>query len=161
MKIKNYEWNGFGFPIVFEELPAIRVRGELVPDVDWEMLVRPVVQLICTSQDVSFSGNQVKLVRHCLGMNLRNFAKFVGVTHQSVMRWEERGKSSARISAHTEIVTRIKILKALKSSPAEINKAIEKVEHVGKPQNYRQIQPLLFSNNLTSKDLAAQFKHEL
>jgi transcriptional regulator with XRE-family HTH domain len=144
MKIKNYEWNGFGFPIVFEELPGVKLRGELVPDVNWDEIAKPIVQFICGSQEVPFSGNQVKFIRMHLGMSLREFAKFMGVTHQSVMRWEEKAKAIAHIDAHTEIVMRIKVLKALHSDSKTIDQAVEKVEEVEKFKGttYKQFKPL-------------------
>lgn len=145
MKIKNYEWNGFGFPIIFDELPAIKMKGELVPDVDWAEVATPLIQFICTSQDLPFSGNQIKFIRHHLNMTLREFATFVGVTHQSVMRWEEREKSSAHIDENTEIIFRIKILKKLHSDKGTINKIIEKVgesSNLGKLANYKAFKPL-------------------
>lgn len=145
MKIKNYEWNGFGFPIIFDELPAIKMKGELVPDIDWTEVATPIIQFICTSQDLPFSGNQVKFIRHHLDMTLREFATFMGVTHQSVMRWEEREKSSAHIDENSEIIFRIKVLKKLHSDKSIINKIIEKVGEssaLGKSANYKAFKPL-------------------
>ena len=43
MKIKNYKWNGFGFPVIFEEIPAVKLRGEIVPDVDFGKLIPDVI----------------------------------------------------------------------------------------------------------------------
>lgn len=129
MKIKNYMWNGFGFPVVFSELPAIKIRGEVVPDVDLQQFAKPLVQIICAKQSVPFSGNQVKFIRHYLNMSLREFAKFMNVTHQSVMRWEKTTNSAARIDINTEIVFRLKVLQQLKSSAKDIAEVVKKVQH--------------------------------
>lgn len=144
MKLKNYEWNGFGFPIIFDSLPAIELRGELVPDVDWTKIALPVVIYICVAQDMALSGNQVKFIRHHLNMSMRDFAKFLGVTHQSVMRWEKKGKSAAQIEEHTEFVLKLKVLKELHSAMKVINQAVQKVEEVGRQNqtSYRQIRPI-------------------
>ena len=144
MKIKNYEWNGFGFPVVFDELPAIKLHGELVPDVDFKEIAKPIVQFICVAQQVPFSGNKVKFIRMHLGMSLREFAKFMGVTHQSVMRWEENGKSPAHIDLHIEIVMRIKVLKILGSNLEGINKVVENIEAVDnfKSANYKHFKAM-------------------
>jgi DNA-binding transcriptional regulator YiaG len=130
MKIKNYEWNGFGFPVIFAELPAVKIRGELIPDFDLNEVAEPLIQFICTQQKVPFSGTQVKFIRMHLGKSLREFAKFMGVTHQSVMRWEDNGKAPAHIEAHIEIVMRIKILKALGCDVKFISQAVDNVEDV-------------------------------
>jgi transcriptional regulator with XRE-family HTH domain len=132
MKIKNYQWNGYGFPVIFSELPAVRLRGELVPDVDFNLLAKPLIKIICAKQPIPFSGNQVKFIRHHLGMSMREFAQFMDVTHQSVMRWEKKAKSAARIDINTEIVMRLRILKTLKSDAQSIEEVVEKVNDVEK-----------------------------
>jgi DNA-binding transcriptional regulator YiaG len=144
MKIKNYEWNGFGFPVIFEELPAIKLRGELVPDVDLNEVAKPLIQFICIAQKVPFNGNQIKFIRMHLGMSLREFAKFMSVTHQSVMRWEENSKAPAHIEPHTEIVMRIKVLKILGSNSEVINQAVDNVEDVDnfKSASYKQFKAM-------------------
>ena len=148
--IKNYQWNGFGFPIIFEKLPAIKVRGELIPDINFDELASPIIQFICIKQDFCFSGNQIKFIRHYLKMTLRDFANFIGVTHQSVMRWEEKAKASAHMGAHVEFVMKIKVLKALHSTSKIINKAVETIDSVDnvKSSSYRNSKPLRVPNNL-------------
>lgn len=129
MKIKNYQWNGFGFPVVFSELPAVKIRGEVIPDVDLSKFAKPIILIICTKQLVPLSGNQVKFIRNYLNMSLREFAKFMDVTHQSVMRWEKKAKSAAQIGVNTEIVLRLKILKQLNSDAQSIEEVVDKVQH--------------------------------
>lgn len=129
MKIKNYQWNGFGFPVVFSELPAVKIRGELIPDVDLNQFAKPLILIICSKQLAPLSGNQVKFIRNYLNMSLREFAKFMDVTHQSVMRWEKKTKSAARIDINTEIVLRLKILKELNSDAQSIKEVVDKVQH--------------------------------
>ena len=144
MKIKNYKWNGFGFPVVFDELPAVKLRGELVPDIVFAEIAKSVIQFICVHQKIPFCGNQVKFVRMHLDMSLREFADFVGVTHQSVMRWEEKAKAAAHIDPHTEYVLRLKVLKAIHSDKKAIADVIERVdapETFSQP-NYRTFTPV-------------------
>lgn len=146
--IRDYEWLGYGFPVIFDELPAIKIQGELVPDVDFSDFEKPLIEYICAHQDIPLSGNQVKFIRHFLGMSLREFAKLLNVKHQSVMRWEERKHSAAQIDVNTEIVTRIKILKKLKVKPSAINLVIDKVDHIEEFESaghYRKFEPLRFS----------------
>lgn len=139
MKIKNYHWNGFGFPVIFHELPAIELRGELVPDIDFNQFAEPLIQIICAKQPIPLSGNQVKFIRNHLNMSLREFAKFMNVTHQSVMRWEEKSKSAARIDVNTEIVFRLKVLKKINGDAEAIEEVVEKAQHTEElkpPTNY-------------------------
>ena len=130
MKIKNYRFEGFGFPVIFDELPAVKVRGELVPDVDFDKYAKPLIEHICARQDVPLSGNQVKFIRNYFGMSLREFAKMLNVTHQSVMRWEIRNKIDAQMDANTEIIFRIICLKRVKSDNEVIETLLNKIHNI-------------------------------
>ncbi len=151
MEIKNYKWNGFGFPVIFEKLTAVKLRGEWVPDVDLNLYAKPLVEFICAEQEVPLSGSQVKFIRHFFGKSLREFAKFLNVKHQSVMRWEEKKQSAARIDVNTEIVMRLKILKALNSNSTAIDHAVEKVNEVEKfasAGRYKLFKPMRIPENV-------------
>ncbi|MBY0554925.1 helix-turn-helix transcriptional regulator [bacterium] len=144
MKLKNYTWNGFGFPVIFEELPAVKLRGELVPDIDFTKMAPEIIKFICADQDIQLSGNQVKFFRHSLNLSMRDFAKLVGVTHVSLNRWEKQKNHPAKIDAHTEIVLRIIMLKKFGSNDKQILSATNQVEHVKelKEATYKQFKPL-------------------
>lgn len=145
MEIKNYKWTGFGFPVIFDRLPGIKIRGELVPDVDFARFAKPLIQFICANQEVPLGGNQVKFIRTYLNMSLREFAKFLNVKHQSVMRWESKKQSAARIDVNTEIVIRLMILKKLDSDSGLIEQAVDKVTEVEKFESaghYKRFKPL-------------------
>lgn len=128
MKIKNYRFEGFGFPVIFDELPAVKIRGELIPDVDFDKYAKPLIEDICARQDMPLSGNQIKFIRNYFGMSLREFAKMLNVTHQSVMRWEDRANATAKIDVHTELVLRLLVLKKNKCRMKTIELLIEKAE---------------------------------
>lgn len=144
MKMKNYKWHGFGFPVIFSELPAMKVQGEWIPDVDFLRFARPVIEFICRDQELPLSGNQVKFIRHHLDMNLREFGQFMGVTHQSVMRWEKQGAGMARMEAHVELICRLKILKTLKTNTKAIERVLLRLENIDtfKSLTYKQIRPV-------------------
>lgn len=154
MKIKNYRFEGFGFPVIFDELPAVKVRGELVPDVDFDKYAKPLIEHICARQDVPLSGNQVKFIRNYFGMSLREFAKMLNVTHQSVMRWESHKIASASVDANTEIVMRIKIMKRLNSKLSLINQLVDCIDQNDDfylLRKYRSFDPLKFDGSLPVK----------
>lgn len=144
MKIKNYLWNGFGFPVIFEELPAIKLRGELVPDIDFSKVAPDLIKFICSEQELPLSGNQVKFFRHALNFSMRDYAKLIGVTHVSLMRWEKRKNHPAKIEAHIEIVLRILMLKKFEGNKTEILEAATQVEGVAKLKaaTYKQFKPV-------------------
>lgn len=145
MKIKNYQWNGFGFPVIFNELPAIKVRGAIIPDMDMSVFARPVIEHICVHQNVPLSGGQVKFIRLYFGLSLREFAKFASVRHQSVMRWESRKSSAAQIDVNTEVVLRLKVLMRLGCKGHVITDALDRIRHIEELRaagGYKKIEPL-------------------
>ncbi len=148
MKIKKYKFEGFGFPVIFDELPAVKVRGELVPDVDFDKYAKPLIEHICARQDVPISGNQVKFIRNYFGMSLREFAKMLNVTHQSVMRWEEHLASNAHIDAHTELILRLIVVRRMQSKEVVIKSILSRVENlatVKQMKSYKKLNEIEFS----------------
>ena len=127
MKLKNYVWNGYGFPVMFEELPAIKVRGELVPDVDFTSLAESLIIYLC-GEHKSFTGNQIKFIRNHLDMSVRQFAEFMSVKHPSVLRWEKRGNQPTSMGLAQEILLRLKTLHALHSDDEFISKVVENAQ---------------------------------
>lgn len=147
MKLKNYTFNGFGFPVIFDELPAVRLRGELVPDVDFSKFSADLIKHICISQDFPLSGNQVKFFRHSLNLSMREFAKVVGVRHQSIMRWESAGHLPAKMEAPTEIVLRLLMLNKFKGTHKQVLEvAIRQVQDVAKLKatTYKKFEPVRY-----------------
>lgn len=150
MKIKNYRFEGFGFPVIFDELPAVKVRGELVPDVDFDKYAKPLIEHICARQDVPLSGNQVKFIRNYFGMSLREFARMLNVTHQSVMRWEEAAFTGANMSSSTELLIRIVVLKRIGCKKMSLDSFLDKVERLfclGDRGTYRSLDEVKLSVN--------------
>ena len=151
MKLKNYVFNGFGFPVIFDELPALRLRGELVPNVDFSKFSADLIKYICTSQEFPLSGNQVKFFRHSLNLSMREFAKIVGVRHQSIMRWENNGHLPAKMEAPTEIVLRLLMLNKFKGTNKQVLEvAIKHVQGVAKLKatSYKKFVPVRYLDSL-------------
>jgi DNA-binding transcriptional regulator YiaG len=120
------------------------LRGELVPDVDWNNIAPIIIKYICIHQAVPLSGCQVKFIRHYFAMSMREFAKFAGVKHQSLMRWEEKQNLPAKIESHIEIVMRLKVLRKLGSKDKQISEAIDQVDDFEKfrSSTYKRFEPL-------------------
>lgn len=152
MKIKNYIFHGFGFPVIFDELPAIRLRGELVPDVDFSKFSTDLIKHICTKQEFPLSGNQVKFFRYSLNLSMREFAKLVGVRHQSIMRWESNDHLPAKMEAPTEIVLRLLMLNKFKGTHKQVLEvAIKQVQGVAKLKatTYKKFEPVRYIDSLS------------
>lgn len=152
MKIKNYRWEGFGFPIIFAELPATLLCGKRVPDVDWSVVGKMVATFICIQQDSPFSGDQVKFIRNMMNSTLREFASFAGVKHPSVLRWEEKGDKPAKIETHIEIVLRLKTLKYLGVKVERLTQAFNHTEDMEKfkSNTYKHFRPIRIPESAVS-----------
>ena len=151
MKLKNYLFEGFGFPVIFKELPAIKLRGEIIPDIDFSLIAPALIKFICMQQAEPLSGYQVRFFRSALGLTIRDFAKLVGVRHPSVIRWEKHKNHSAQIEAHIEIVIRILMIKKFDGDKEEILEVMKHVEGVEKLKTcrYKKFQPVEVPSDLT------------
>lgn len=108
--LKNYEFNGFGFPVVLESVPAIEIDGELVPAVNWTRVGFAVVMELCRQPNFSLTGNHIKFIRTQFDMTMRDFAKWIGVVHGSVSEWEKKAEHKAQIESHTEFAIRMQAM---------------------------------------------------
>jgi hypothetical protein len=153
--IKNLKWNGFGFPVVFTEVPAVKINGKLIPNVNWKMVRTFVLAGICAQQKTSLTGNQIQFIRKHFEMTVRDFAKWIGVSHPIVVEWEKRGNKAAKIESHTEFVLRLYSIKKCHEDnlPIEVDNTIENAvesieldllkrkEGSTKPFSVRQLSP--------------------
>ena len=119
---ETYITEALGFPIIIKNVELRRFRDEWVPQIDWSHL-QEMVLLAMAQKPVPLSGDEVRFVRHYMGMTLKEFAHHCGLkSHQAVMRWEKRGDNPTGMRKSTEIVLRIRILEAL---PDEIWERID------------------------------------
>lgn len=101
-----------GFEVTIQAAPLREVRGEWVLDVDPNELQEVVVWSLA-HQDASWTGSQVRFVRHWLEMTLEDFAQMLGVTHPAVIKWEKRDDAPTQMAKGTEVLLRLHALKAL------------------------------------------------
>ena len=115
MKKKNidkFEYDGLGFPIILLNVPLIEVRGCVVPDIDYNILQRNVL-LALAQKPLPLNGNEIKFIRNYFEMTYSHFANKFGVTHASVIHWENAKNSFAKITPTTELCIRLSILDEL------------------------------------------------
>lgn len=108
----TFEYNGFGFPIILINFPLIEVRGNIVPNIDYNKL-QHVVLLNLARNPFPLSGNEVRFIRQFLEMTYSQLAKELGVTHAAVLHWEKAKDDSAKITSSTEMFIKLKVLDAL------------------------------------------------
>ncbi len=123
---KTYIYNGFGFPIVLQDVPMVEVRGIWTPEVNYNILQKVVLLALC-HQSTTLSGNQVRFMRKYFNMTLDVFAKKFGVTHAAVLKWEKKGDNPAKILTGYEKEIRLFVLDQILSDAKEFRFAFRKV----------------------------------
>jgi DNA-binding XRE family transcriptional regulator len=109
-----FEYDGLGFPITLLNFPLIKVRGVLVPNIDYNVLQKNVL-LALSSKPHPLTGNEVRFIRQYLQMTYTEFANRFGVTHASVIHWEKSKNTFAKIQPTTELCIRLSILDTLQA----------------------------------------------
>lgn len=71
---KRFVYEGFGFPVVFLNVPMIEVRGTWTPSVDYNKLTRAVV-LALAHKPARLTGSEIRFVRLFFEMTLESFGK--------------------------------------------------------------------------------------
>ncbi len=117
-RIKQYEYDGLGFPIILLNVPVREVRGGLVPDIDYNLLQRSVLSTL-SYKTSPLTGSEVRFIRQYLEMTLSEFANLFGVTHATVIHWEKAKNEFAKLSPTTELCIRLTILDVLHANNKE------------------------------------------
>ena len=129
--IKKMTYNGFGFPIVLQNVPAKRIRGKTQPLINYKILGHATVAALCLKQ-TPLTGNQVRFLRQFFELSLREFASTLGLSHQALMKWEEYKDRPAHISATTEKSIRLDAIFRLGIRPNEFHKAFSDLQSLAK-----------------------------
>lgn len=118
--IKNYIYEGLGFPVKLEEVEFVQVGDEWHPKINVLKIAEKVISELAF-QEARLTGNQVKFIRSYFSMSLREFAdKVVHESHMAVSKWEKKGDLPTNMNANTEHELRLYILEnSLKNKTAK------------------------------------------
>lgn len=108
----QYEYDGLGFPVILLNFPLVEVRGKQIPDIDYNLLQRNVLLVLC-QKPFPLTGNEMRFIRQYSQMTYSDFAKKFGVTHAVVIHWEKAKNDFAKISPTTELCIRLFVLDIL------------------------------------------------
>lgn len=129
MKIKKLIFNGFGFPIELHNVPAKEIRGSIEPIINYKDLALKVISEVCSDENkMPLTGRQVFFLRNHLQMTIREFGKFLEVTHPAVKKWEEAGDAATKMSDATEKILRLKVLDSIGIKPSQFVKVFKKLD---------------------------------
>jgi transcriptional regulator with XRE-family HTH domain len=109
---KTFLYNGFGFPVLLVNVPMIEVMGVRTPDINYNKLQKTLLFFLA-KDSVLFTGNEIKFIRKHFEMSMEEFAKFFGVTHAAISKWEAKGNQPINTDKTTEICIRLFIFDRL------------------------------------------------
>jgi DNA-binding transcriptional regulator YiaG len=105
--VKNFIYDGLGFPIHLVEVIMMEYDNEWHPKIDVEQIALAAIQKLIMQPD-RFTGNQIKFIRHYLSMTLRDFAKkVVHESHTAVSKWERYGNDVTHMDVNIEKMLRL------------------------------------------------------
>ena len=130
----EYIDRGFGFPVVLEDVPMIKLRGHWTPRINFNSLAVEVLRCLVVL-DGRLSGSQVKFVRLHFEMTLQGFASRFGVTHVAVLKWERTGSKPTGMGWSTEKDIRLFVSQKLDMKPVDFMAVYNKLETAAKQKS--------------------------
>ena len=109
---KQFIDHGCGFPVVLINVPMIKIRGEWIPDIDYNILEKSILIDLC-HKTFKLTGNEIRFIRIYFEMTLQAFAKRFGVQHPTVIKWENFKDIPTNMSVGTEKDIRLFVIKEL------------------------------------------------
>lgn len=113
-KLDQYKYDGLGFPVILQNVPMIKVRGNWTPDINLNELIDAVFRMLPHKKS-RLAGNEIKFIRHHCNMTLHAFGERFDVTHAAVKKWENCGNKHTNMSWTTEKDIRLFILDGLQN----------------------------------------------
>ena len=117
--LKNYIYEGLGFPVELEQVQMFNINGDWHPQIDVKKVADEVIAALAI-QDSRLTGNHIKFIRSYYAMPLREFGeKVVHESHMAVSKWEKKRDLPTNMNANTEHELRLYIIEKLFSSRAK------------------------------------------
>lgn len=108
--LKNYSYDGLGFPIKLQNVTMLLVDGEWSPKIDVRKVAENAIREL-PYQKERLSGNQIKFIRTYFEMSLREFAsQVVNESHNAVAKWEKFGAEPTNMDENIESMLRLYII---------------------------------------------------
>src|SRR3990167_10375672 len=108
--VKNYLYEGLGFPVELETVELRFINGEWCPIINVKKIASEVIEKLAV-QETKLTGHQVKFIRSYYSMSLRSFGeKVVHESHMAVNKWEKRAELPTNMNSNTEHELRLYII---------------------------------------------------
>lgn len=112
-------FDGLGFPIVLLNVPMVRIRGELTPDINYNKLQKAVLLLLCHKKS-PLTGNEIKFIRKYFALTTKDFGHIIGYTHSAILKWETHENQIARMTPTTEFYLRLYVLNYIQNKQSNL-----------------------------------------
>lgn len=111
-KLKEFLYEGFGFPVLLENFTFVKKRDIWTPDIDYNKFQKAMLLALCR-KPIPLTGNEIYFIRTYFEMTLENFGKHFGLSHAAVLKWEKTKNKPAKMNPTTELCLRLLILEKL------------------------------------------------
>jgi DNA-binding transcriptional regulator YiaG len=106
--IKDYVYEGLGFPFLLHNVEVVKLQGELHPKIDVRKVADIAIKTLVLQKN-RLTGNQIKFIRIYLAMSLRKFAALVNESHMAVKKWENFKDETTNMDRNIEIMIRLHV----------------------------------------------------
>jgi transcriptional regulator with XRE-family HTH domain len=120
---KSLIYKGLGFPIKLVHVPMKKMFGDWVMDIDMTELQLVVLRAL-VYKPIQLNKNELRFIRHFLGLTTTEFGKLFGVTHSAVVQWEN-GKR--HLSPSIELCIRLHVMNHLHVKDKEFRNLYNKI----------------------------------
>ncbi len=125
--LKRYVYKGLGFPIVLRNVRTTKVRGETVPDINFNAFQKAVLFHLCHKKS-PLTGNEIRFIRKYFEMTLADFGAKFGFSHVAVLKWEKRGNFHAKIEPTTDVCIRLFVFSSFRSSGTAFKQLYQEID---------------------------------
>jgi len=106
--VKNYIYEGLGFPIELHNVEVVEFNGEFHPKIDVRKVADSAIKSLVL-QKSRLTGSQIKFIRKYFSMSLREFSNIVNESHMAIKKWEDFNDEATNMDRNIEIMLRLHI----------------------------------------------------
>jgi DNA-binding transcriptional regulator YiaG len=132
-KISTFVYDGLGVPVKLVNVPMKKMLGEWFIDINMETLQRVVLEALI-HKPVSLTGAEIRYIRKYMGISTTEFGDIFGVSHVSVVKWEN---SKNGIAPALELCIRLQVMNYLKAKDKEFRDLYNEI-NLGKLKNEKK-----------------------
>jgi len=153
--VKTMMFQELGLPMRLCNVPMIFVRGEWIPNINYNRLQKAVLLHLCHKK-FPLTGNEIAFIRNYFAMTTTQFGQKFGYSRSAVMKWEKYRDKFAQIRPTAEICIRLSILIKLKQKASAFKELCMEIDisHLNNILKYPRL-PKAISLDVQEESLSA------